>query len=71
MKIVAVSMARNEADIIEAFVRYHCRIFDAIVIVDHASIDGTSEILDALRSEGLPLYLHYKSKKSAPMCLPR
>jgi len=57
VKIIAVSMVRNEADIIEAFVRYHCRIVDAMVIVDHASIDGTSEILAALRSEGLPLHL--------------
>jgi hypothetical protein len=53
-------MVRNEADIIETFVRYHCEIVDAMRIVDHASIDGTSDILEGLRREGLPLHLTTK-----------
>ena len=57
MRLVSVSMVRNEADIIEAFVRYHCAVFDAMVIVDHSSVDGTVEILEQLRDEGLPLRL--------------
>lgn len=57
MKVVSVSMVRNEADIIETFVRYHCGIVDAMEIVDHASVDGTAQILEQLRDEGLPLRL--------------
>lgn len=57
MKIVSVSMVRNEADIVETFVRYHCGIVDAMEIVDHGSVDGTARILEQLRDEGLPLRL--------------
>ena len=53
--IVIVSMVRNEADVIESFVRHHLAVVDAIEIVDHASTDGTFEILEKLCAEGLPL----------------
>ncbi len=55
MKIAAITMARNEEDILEAFVRHHAALLDLIVAVDHASLDRTPEILRALRDEGLPL----------------
>ena len=55
MRLVGVSMVRNEADIIEAFVRHNAAVLDALVVVDHGSVDGTREILFALRDEGLPL----------------
>jgi hypothetical protein len=55
MRIVVVSMVRNEADVIELFVRWHLRIADHLLVADHASGDGTGEILAALRDEGLPL----------------
>ena len=48
-------MVRNEADVIEAFVRYHAEIVDELVVVDHRSVDGTDETLRALVAEGLPL----------------
>lgn len=54
-KIAVVSMVRDEADIIESFVRHHLAVADAVYIVDHASVDGTSDILAALADEGLPL----------------
>ena len=54
-KIAVLSMVRDEADVIESFVRHHAAVADAICIIDHASIDGTSEILAALVDEGLPL----------------
>ena len=61
-------MVRNEADIIEAFVRHNLTVLDGLAIVDHGSIDGTSEILAALAAEGLPLAVsrddsvgHYQS----------
>jgi hypothetical protein len=55
MKLIGVAMVKNEADIIEAFVRHNLRYLDALVLVDHASTDATPAILQALRDEGLPL----------------
>lgn len=55
MRLFAISMVRNEADVIEAFVRHSLRELDGMVVVDHASMDDTSAILGKLQSEGLPL----------------
>jgi hypothetical protein len=48
-------MLRNEADIVESFVRHNLSLLDGLLVVDHGSSDGTSEILAALVAEGLPL----------------
>jgi hypothetical protein len=53
--LFGAAMVRNEADIIEAFVRHNVRVLDGLAIVDHGSFDGTSEILAALVAEGLPV----------------
>lgn len=53
--IISVSCVRNEEDILEAFVRYHCARLDRMVIADHESDDRTPRILDALQAEGLPI----------------
>jgi len=55
MRLVGVSMVRNEADVIESHVRHNLTILDALTIVDHGSLDGTSEILSNLQREGLAL----------------
>ena len=55
MKIVSVSIVRNEADLIEVFVRYHLQIVDHMIIINHRSVDSTSKILDALIAEGLSI----------------
>ena len=55
MKLWGVAMVRNEADIIEAFVRHNLSVLDGLAIVDHGSTDATPEILAALSAEGLPL----------------
>ncbi len=57
MRLVAVSVVKNEADIIEAFVRHTHAWVDHHLIFDHESTDGTREILGSLQSEGLPLTL--------------
>lgn len=57
MRLVAVAIVKNEADVIEAFVRHTLAWVDHLVILDHESTDGTREILLALRAEGLPLRL--------------
>jgi len=55
MRLIGVAMVRNEADIVEAFVRHNLTVLDAMVVVDHGSLDGTEEILALLQREGLPL----------------
>ena len=55
MRLWGVSMVRNEADVIEAFVRHNLEALDGLAIVDHGSFDGTAEILGELQREGLSL----------------
>jgi hypothetical protein len=55
MRLIATCMAGNECDIVEAFVRHNLGLLDALVVLDHLSIDGTPEILKSLAQEGLPL----------------
>lgn len=57
MQIAVISMVRNESDIIESFVRHAASFADKLYIVDHASTDGTYDILQQLAAEGLPLSL--------------
>lgn len=52
MKIATLSKIKNEADIIESFVRYHGKIADEMFFVENGSTDGTLEILQKLRREG-------------------
>lgn len=56
-KIFSISMVKNEEDIIESFVRYHCNIFDGMVIKDNCSSDNTLSILRKLEAEGKQIYI--------------
>jgi hypothetical protein len=58
MKLVGVAIVKNEADVVEAFVRHALHHLDRLVVIDHQSDDATPRILAALRDEGLPLSLH-------------
>ena len=55
MKLISITTIKNEADIIESFVRYHANIFDLMIILNNGSTDDTDDILDKLISEGLPI----------------
>jgi hypothetical protein len=57
MKLWAVAMVRNEADIIEAFARHNLAFLDGLVVLDHHSSDATRSILKRLKAEGLGLIL--------------
>src|SRR5512141_843942 len=57
MRLVGVALVRDEADIIEAFVRNNLVLLDALYVMIHRSADGTREILHALAREGLQLRL--------------
>jgi acetyltransferase-like isoleucine patch superfamily enzyme len=55
LRVVAVAMVGNEADVVEAFVRDNLQFVDHLLIAEHNTFDGTREILAALVEEGLPL----------------
>ena len=51
-------MIKNEADMVEAFVRHNIAYLDVMVILENGSTDGSREILLALQREGLPLVIY-------------
>jgi hypothetical protein len=55
MPIAALAMVKDEADIIELFVRINLDQIDHLYLVDNGSSDATREILARLQREGLPL----------------
>lgn len=50
-KIVVITMVKNEEDIIESFIRHSMTFADELILIDHDSIDRTSEILYSLSDE--------------------
>ena len=64
MRLWAVAMVRNEADIIEAFVRHNLAFLDGLVILDHRSTDATPGILQRLKAQALPLVLLQSREKA-------
>lgn len=62
-KVAAITMIKDECDIIELFVRINSRSLDHIFVIDHDSKDGTQEILLRLKAQGFPLTI-YKHESS-------
>ena len=70
MQIVGITTAKNEIDVIEAFVRHTLSMIPRLVVLDNGSTDGTLEVLRAIQAEGLPLDVvedpglgHYQSRR--------
>ena len=55
MHIIAITMVKNEMDVIESFVRHTLSFADELIVCDHQSSDATRDILEQLRAEGLPI----------------
>jgi hypothetical protein len=53
MKIAAVTMIKNECDILELFIKVNSRIIDAFYIIDHGSTDNCKKLLKNA-STGIP-----------------
>ena len=63
MKIAAISMVKNESDIIELFIKINSRFFDAIYILDHGSTDSTAQIVRLMKKSGYNVYYTLLSDK--------
>lgn len=61
MKIFAISLVKNEADIIAENLREASRWADKIFVLDNGSTDGTWEIVQSLASEKIVPYKQDKS----------
>ncbi len=55
IEALGIAIVKNEADVIEPFVRHNLGFMDALFIADNSSVDGTREILVELQQEGLPV----------------
>lgn len=66
MKLVGLTIAKNESDIVEAFVRHNLRLLDELIVFDNDSDDQTLVILHKLAAEGLPLTLHQHRGRNHP-----
>jgi hypothetical protein len=53
MRIIGLSVVKNEGDVIEAMVRHNLAHLDHLHVVDNGSTDRTRDILSALEEEGL------------------
>jgi hypothetical protein len=74
MRLAAVTILRDECDIVEAFVRHHAAILDRLYILDNCSSDATPEILRRLAASGLPISLgeddglpYYQGRKTTAL----
>jgi hypothetical protein len=53
MKLVLTLLVRDEADIVEDFLRYHLELgVDLVIATDHRSQDGTTDVLRSFEREG-------------------
>ena len=51
MKIITVTMVKNEENIIESFIRHAMTFSDQVMVYNHNSTDGTLQILEAMKTE--------------------
>lgn len=56
-RLVAITVLRDEIDIVEPFIRHTATMVDHHLIIDHCSHDGTGELVNSLRAEGINLTL--------------
>lgn len=60
-KILTLTMIKNEADIIETFVRYTMQFAEKMFFIDNGCTDGTIEILHELTKEGFDIVIYHEA----------
>jgi len=55
LKCIAITIMKNEEDIVESFVRHNAKFVEKLLIADNMSSDGTRSILESLIDEGYPI----------------
>lgn len=75
MKITAIGVIKNAADVIEASIRGNSWLIDQFVLLDNMSTDRTVEILNSLQTEGFKIEVindteiqHTQAKKMDMLC---
>lgn len=75
MKITAIGVIKNAADVIEACIRGNSWLIDQFVLLDNMSTDRTVEILNSLQTEGFKIEVindteiqHTQAKKMDMLC---
>ena len=59
VQTIAITMVKNEQDIVETFLRHNRPFFDAMIILDHGSTDRTADIVkDCARELGGIFFTH-------------
>lgn len=61
MQCTGISVVKNEADIIEAFIRHNSKYLNKLCLVEHNPQDNTSEIISKLKDEGYNLEIYTNS----------
>ena len=60
-RLIMTYVIRDEADTIEKCIRFHAAMgVDGFIVSSHNSVDGTNEILEKLKKEGLVLEILYR-----------
>lgn len=60
-RLVMTYVIRDEAETIERSIRFHAAMgVDGFIVSSHNSVDGTNEILERLKAEGLVLEIFYR-----------
>lgn len=61
MKLIMTLLIKDEEDIIEQNIRFHCAMgCDGFIVMSHNSTDKTNSILEKLKDEGLVLEIIYQ-----------
>ena len=65
MKLISISMVKNESDFIERFIRINSNVIDEFFIMDDNSCDETVSILQSLINEGFTITVVSLGTKAA------
>lgn len=60
-KLISLTMVKNEASVIESFIRYNMNFIDKMIIIDNGCVDETIEIINCLIKEGYDIEIYNES----------